>query len=143
MNRMKISKEFSWEMAHRLREHSGGCQNVHGHSYRMTVEICGEPDPATGMVLDFAELGEMLKPLIEELDHAFLCEARDASLIEFLKKEKMKHKIVPFRTTVENLCGHVARALKPGLEACSRLSEFSVTIHETARNSGTVTVKLK
>lgn len=140
---MKISREFKWEMAHRLLDHSGGCQNVHGHSYRMTVDITGEPDPATGMVLDFADLGKMLKPLIDELDHAFLCEARDASLIAFLEKENMKHKIVPFRTTVENLCGHVADALKPGLAACGRLTEFSITIHETARNAGTVTVKLK
>jgi len=140
---MKISREFNWEMAHRLMEHSGGCQNVHGHSYRMTVDITGDPDPATGMVLDFADVAELLKPLINELDHAFLCEARDASLIAFLKKENMKHKIVPFRTTVENLCTYVADALKPSLSARTRLTEFSVTIHETARNAGTVTVKLK
>lgn len=140
---MKISRDFGWEMAHRLLDHSGGCQNMHGHSYRMTVEISGEPDPATGMLIDFADVAALLKPLIDELDHAFLCDARDTRLIDFLKKENMKHKIVPFRTTVENLCTHVAEALKPLLAARRNLSEFSVCIHETARNAGSITVKLK
>ncbi|MGA1250362.1 MAG: 6-pyruvoyl trahydropterin synthase family protein, partial [Candidatus Kapaibacteriota bacterium] len=49
----RIAKEFHWEMGHRLPFHDGGCQNIHGHSYTMRVEVIGEIDPATGMVIDY------------------------------------------------------------------------------------------
>jgi len=49
---MKIAKEFRWEMGHRLPEHTGLCRNIHGHSYRMVVEITGDV-LANGMIIDF------------------------------------------------------------------------------------------
>jgi len=42
-------------MAHRLPFHDGGCRNVHGHSYSMTIELVGEPD-RNGMVLDYFDM---------------------------------------------------------------------------------------
>ncbi len=51
----RIAKEFHWEMGHRLPFHQGGCQNIHGHSYTMRVEIIGTIDPATGMVIEHPE----------------------------------------------------------------------------------------
>ena len=41
---MKIAKEFNWEMGHRLPEHFGKCKNIHGHSYKMMVELEGDLD---------------------------------------------------------------------------------------------------
>src|SRR5437868_1916429 len=58
----RIAKDFRWEMAHRLPEHEGGCRNVHGHSYRMWVEISGEPQ-ANGMVLDYFEISAIVDPM--------------------------------------------------------------------------------
>ncbi len=74
---MKIAKRFRWEAAHRLPWHEGLCRNLHGHSYRMTVELEGEPD-ARGMVLDFKHLKRVLKPLVDAWDHAILVAESDA-----------------------------------------------------------------
>ncbi|HND76050.1 MAG TPA: 6-carboxytetrahydropterin synthase, partial [bacterium] len=67
---VKIAKEFHWEMAHRLPYHTGGCQNIHGHSYILWVEIEGQPQE-NGMLLDYAEIKRIVKPMIDTLDHGF------------------------------------------------------------------------
>ena len=63
---MKISKEFRWEMGHRLPFHDGLCRNIHGHSYYMVIEIEGELNE-NGMIIDFYDLGKAVKPIIDEL----------------------------------------------------------------------------
>src|SRR5271167_2286596 len=53
----------------------GKCNNPHGHghNYVLEVTIAGEPDPATGMLLDLKELKEIIeREVIERLDHRSL-----------------------------------------------------------------------
>jgi len=108
---MKIAKEFDWEMGHRLPFHKGKCKNLHGHSYKMTVELEGELDE-NGMVLDFYDLKKVVAPVVETLDHAFMVNGNDSELIEALKKMNSKHVVVPFHPTAENICGYFLEALK-------------------------------
>ncbi|WDC84441.1 6-carboxytetrahydropterin synthase [Caloramator sp. mosi_1] len=51
---LTVSKEFNFEAAHMLSEHQGDCKNLHGHSYKMIVEVTG--DIKNGMVIDFKDL---------------------------------------------------------------------------------------
>ena len=73
---MEIRKQFAFEAAHVLPFHTGKCSRLHGHSYRLDVTIDGSlqtSGPATGMILDFDELGRIVKTLVEdELDHRSL-----------------------------------------------------------------------
>jgi len=53
----------------------GKCNNPHGHGTKYTLEVtvAGEPDPATGMVLDLKELKEILeREITQRMDHRFL-----------------------------------------------------------------------
>jgi 6-pyruvoyltetrahydropterin/6-carboxytetrahydropterin synthase len=53
----------------------GQCNNPHGHGHNYTLEvtIAGTPDPTTGMVLDLAELKELLeREIMRRMDHRFL-----------------------------------------------------------------------
>jgi 6-pyruvoyltetrahydropterin/6-carboxytetrahydropterin synthase len=53
----------------------GKCNNPHGHGHNYTLEvtIAGEPDPATGMVLDLKELKELLeREVMDRMDHRHL-----------------------------------------------------------------------
>lgn len=99
---MKIGKEYTWEMGHRLPFHDGKCINLHGHSYRVLIEVEGEPDDH-GLLIDFYELDHIMKPLIEELDHSFMVNASDKEMIEALNKLGVKQLKVDFHTTVENI----------------------------------------
>ena len=53
----------------------GKCNNPHGHghNYVLEVTVAGEPDPATGMVLDLKELKDILQREVgERMDHRHL-----------------------------------------------------------------------
>ncbi len=130
---MKVAKEFRWEGAHRLPWHEGGCANLHGHSYRMTVELEGEPD-ARGMLLDFKILKQLVKPLVDAWDHATLIAEYDEVLQEAVDLLDSKKYILPFDTTSENLCRYVAEYLnREGGEVLRThgITNISVSIRET------------
>ena len=71
---MDIFKSFTLEAAHRLPNVPDGhkCARLHGHSFRIELQVSGEPDPHTGWVMDFAELKAAFLPLYEQLDHHYL-----------------------------------------------------------------------
>ncbi len=108
---MKIAKEFSWEMGHRLPEHFGKCKNIHGHSYKMIVELDGEVDK-NGMVLDYFDFKNIINPIVEELDHAFLVYHEDKVVIDFLNKLNSKKVVADFQSTVENICYYFLNRIK-------------------------------
>jgi 6-pyruvoyltetrahydropterin/6-carboxytetrahydropterin synthase len=71
---MELSKEFRFEAAHRLprlpSDHA--CATLHGHSYRVEVGVNGPVDASMGWVIDFAEIKEVVRPVIAALDHRCL-----------------------------------------------------------------------
>lgn len=73
---MDVFREFGFEAAHRLPHVPDGhkCGRLHGHSYRVEVRVRGEVGPASGMVLDFAEIKAAFAPLHDQLDHRYLNE---------------------------------------------------------------------
>jgi len=131
---MKISKVFRWEMGHRLPNHEGKCRNVHGHSYKLEVVIEGTPIH-DGMIIDFYDISKAVKPLIEELDHAFMVQESDAELMEYLKKNDMKRVVIPVPSTVENLCIWFADRIAPTFNDYDNVSSFMVRINETENST--------
>ena len=130
---MKVAKRFRWEAAHRLPWHTGGCQHLHGHSYRMRVELEGETGEH-GMVIDFKEIKRVLAPLVDAWDHATLVADYDEPLREAVEQLGSKYAVLPFDTTSENMCRYVADYLTT--EAADVLQRHGiervrVRIHET------------
>lgn len=108
---MKLFKEFQIEAAHLLPMVPDGhkCRRLHGHSFRITVNIEGDIDPALGWVMDFADIATAFQPVFRELDHHYLNE------IEGLDNP-----------TSENLARWIWQKLKPELPQLS-----SIEIRET------------
>jgi len=73
---MEAYREFGFEAAHVLPNVEAGhkCGRLHGHSYRVRVYVAGPVDPASGMVVDFAEIAAACEPLRSQLDHYYLNE---------------------------------------------------------------------
>jgi 6-pyruvoyltetrahydropterin/6-carboxytetrahydropterin synthase len=128
----RIAKDFHWEMGHRLPFHNGGCQNIHGHSYRMRVTVEGDLDE-NGMVLDYFDLKEIVEPLVARIDHSFLCDDRDEQMLEFFRANPLKHVVVPFRTTAENLAQWFLTEIADRLASYPNLRFLTVRVHETER----------
>ena len=93
----------------------------HGHNYRLSVTLRGEPDPVTGMVIDLKDLQEVLdREVMARFDHRDL--NRDT---DFFEKEP---------PTPENfvrvIAGLLAKALPAGLLDRVRLEEDADTFVE-------------
>jgi len=67
----EISRQYHFSAAHRLEGHPK-CGRMHGHNYDVIVEISSERIPPNGMLIDYGELDNHIKPLIAYLDHRFL-----------------------------------------------------------------------
>jgi 6-pyruvoyltetrahydropterin/6-carboxytetrahydropterin synthase len=67
---MKIGTTLYIDAAHQLPNHSGKCKNLHGHTYKIIVTVYGEPNPKTGMLIDFGEI----KKIANMLDHQNISE---------------------------------------------------------------------
>ena len=76
MNKVRITKEFTFETGHALFGYDGKCRNVHGHSYKLAVTVIGSPIQDTdnvklGMVIDFSDLKKIVKEeIVDPFDHA-------------------------------------------------------------------------
>ncbi len=126
---MKIAKEFNWEMGHRLPDHFGKCKNIHGHSYKMLVEIDGDV-MENGMVMDYYHLKDAIEPLVEKMDHAFLVYHEDKTVIDFLEKMNSKRVVVDFQSTVENITKFFLDEIKK-VKMPSNIHKVKVRVCET------------
>lgn len=71
---VSATKIFEFEAAHSLPNHEGDCRNLHGHSYKLEVEVGLSINNAKklegGMVIDFKKLKEIVQStVIGVLDH--------------------------------------------------------------------------
>jgi 6-pyruvoyltetrahydropterin/6-carboxytetrahydropterin synthase len=134
-NRVRITKEFSFEMSHFLKNHLGGCNNIHGHSYKLFVTISGYPcndtdSPQYGMLIDFGELKKIVnKSIIDPLDHSLMVSEMSFKN-SFLEQYKGKIIVKPFEPTCENLVSDFADKLSKELPKNVEL--YSIKLYETS-----------
>jgi 6-pyruvoyltetrahydropterin/6-carboxytetrahydropterin synthase len=98
MTRMSftVCSEVRFAAAHFIRGHRGGCQNLHGHNYRVRVCVRSDQLDALGMVMDFVELKRVTRQVVERFDHQLI------------------NDVPPFdvdNTTAELLAAHVFREI--------------------------------
>ena len=68
----EITVQAGFSSGHFLRDYHGKCENPHGHNYRVLVTLIGDQLEANGLLLDFKELKQILKPTVEYLDHQMI-----------------------------------------------------------------------
>lgn len=106
--KIRITKEFHFEMSHCLNNYNGACRNIHGHSYKLFVTLRGEQNQdkdssSYGMVMDFTDLKKIIKrEILDVFDHSFVIEEH-SPYIENIKGMDSKIEIVDFQPTCENL----------------------------------------
>ena len=68
----EVPVESGFSSGHYLRNYQGKCENPHGHNYRVLVTLVGAELDETGLLLDFKLLKNLLKPVVEYLDHKMI-----------------------------------------------------------------------
>lgn len=117
--RLKVKSGFS--AAHRLVGSGGKCESLHGHNFKVELEVEGEELGDAGMLVDFGELKGVLKGVLEELDH------HDLNEIGALKGES---------PSSENIARYIFRQLRKKIQA-SGVRVHSVTVRESDTASAT------
>jgi len=72
MYELKITSQFA--AAHQLRALVGGCENLHGHNWKVEVTVMGNALGDDGLLMDFRVIKEHTKEILDDLDHKFLNE---------------------------------------------------------------------
>jgi 6-pyruvoyltetrahydropterin/6-carboxytetrahydropterin synthase len=70
----EISQETVVAAAHQLRLTPGEGERLHGHNWRIKAVVRAQKLDERGFVLDFADLGRVLRELVEPYEHVFLNE---------------------------------------------------------------------
>jgi 6-pyruvoyltetrahydropterin/6-carboxytetrahydropterin synthase len=68
----EVTVEKSFAAGHYLRNYKGKCANPHGHNYKVRVTLRGTELDKAGLLLDFKDLKQIMKRLIDRLDHQML-----------------------------------------------------------------------
>jgi 6-pyruvoyltetrahydropterin/6-carboxytetrahydropterin synthase len=68
----EVTVEAGFSSGHYLRNYHGKCENPHGHNYRVLVTLAGAELDQTGLLLDFKLLKNLLKPVVDYLDHQMI-----------------------------------------------------------------------
>jgi 6-pyruvoyltetrahydropterin/6-carboxytetrahydropterin synthase len=73
---MHIFRAFTIEAAHRLPNVPPGhkCSRLHGHSFRIELQLSGNVETHSGWVMDFADVKAAFQPTFDRLDHHYLNE---------------------------------------------------------------------
>lgn len=137
MNKVRVTKEFRFEMAHALWNYDGLCKNIHGHSYIMYVTIIGEPNPDAndvkyGMVMDFGDLKNIVnESIVKNMDHS-LAISENSKHEQLLQTEQMfdRRHILPYQPTCENMVIDFAKRIKELLP--KKVQLHSLRLYETA-----------
>lgn len=118
---MELSYRFSFDAAHKFSHYPAGHPNagLHGHSFQAEVSVAGEPDRATGFVVDFSKLESACAGLRGQLDHRVLND------VEGLSSPSLEH-----------LCMWLWKRLAPQFPSLSRVTVRRESAGQSCSYSG-------
>jgi 6-pyruvoyltetrahydropterin/6-carboxytetrahydropterin synthase len=110
----RLSVEKSISTAHRLNDYQGPCARIHGHNWRIRLDVLADKLDQTGIAIDFSDLENILWHVIGRFDHQLL------------------NDVPPFdqlNPTAENIARYVYQEAQKQLNSTIRVA--AVTIWET------------
>lgn len=126
-----VRTEECFDSAHFLAGYDGKCKNIHGHRWRVVLEVSKENLDDGGMVIDFTDLKHELKNFADTLDHAFIIEKGSLryETHKALFEDDFKIVEVDFRPTAENFAKYIFDEFKnKGYDV------RAVEVYETPKN---------
>ncbi len=134
---IRVTKHFSFEMAHALLGYDGPCKNIHGHTYQLRVTLLGKAiqkagEPKDGMMIDFGNLKKLVCDyVIAKYDHALLLnENTPRELVESMHQHFENILLTSFQPTCENLLLEIKEQLSYILQS-TNYSLCALRLNET------------
>jgi 6-pyruvoyltetrahydropterin/6-carboxytetrahydropterin synthase len=98
MYRINVKSDFS--SAHQLNGYEGACRNMHGHNWKVRLEIECESIDEIGMAMDFNEVKKHLNEMMDLLDHKVLNELEPFSMMNPTSENIAKWLFEQFETRI-------------------------------------------
>lgn len=149
-----VSKDYlSFSSAHFITFRGHKCESLHGHNYRVGITVIGQVDPECQFVLDFAILKEIMRPLVDAIDHKVLLPADSPKLdlrradgyLEVIYQGASRYRfpasdcaLLPVsNTTAEMLAEYFATAVREELERrdFEHIAELEIEVEESPGQS--------
>ena len=130
---MDLTTSYVFDAAHRIAGHPGKCAWLHGHTYHLEVTVSSPTLNPLGMVMDFDDLGDVVRKAVLDLwDHATLLAADDPlgpaiAAVQHQAPDRVVR--LPGQPTAEVLTREAWTRLESGLPAGITLER--VAIRET------------
>ena len=112
---LKIITDFA--SAHTLRDYPGACARMHGHNWKVEVEVTASELDAIGMGIDFRVIKQAARDIADRLDHRYLNDLEP---------------FVQINPTAENIAAYFHQELSAQLNNDS-IRVHAVTLWETER----------
>ncbi|GAA0076513.1 6-carboxytetrahydropterin synthase QueD [Clostridium sp. CTA-5] len=131
-----LKAEHSFDSAHFLAGYEGKCGNIHGHRWKVEIEIQGETlvkgGQLDGMVIDFGDLKKDVKEMVDYYDHALIIQENTMreETLNCIKQDSFRVIEVNFRPTAENFAAFFFKIMKDKGYNVKR-----ATVYETPTNS--------
>ena len=107
---VRVTKKFTFDMAHALYGYDGPCKNIHGHTYVLYVTLKGkvldkDNHPKNGMVVDFTDFKKIVnEQVIQVFDHSLVLNLNSPhAQLNDLHSNFEKINYVPYQPSCENL----------------------------------------
>ncbi|KGO13775.1 6-pyruvoyl tetrahydropterin synthase [Clostridium botulinum] len=133
-----LKVEHNFDSAHFLANYKGKCGNIHGHRWKVEIQVQAESlvqgGQLDGMIIDFGDLKKDVKSMVDYYDHVLIIEKgtmRGQSL-NLLKEDGFRIIEVNFRPTAENFAAFFYKIMKD-----RGYNVKSTTVYETPNNSAT------
>ena len=65
---LSVQKEIS--AAHQLRDYDGPCARIHGHNWKIKIEVQADKLDHVGIAIDFTDIEDLLWKIIGAYDHS-------------------------------------------------------------------------
>ena len=133
---IRVTKVFTFDMAHALFGYDGPCKNIHGHTYKLSVTLVGTPildttNPKEGMVIDFTDFKKIVKDeVIDVFDHTLVLKANTPhAKIQGLTDNFERILFTEYQPSCENLLVNMLNRIQ--LKLPSYLNLNNVRLEET------------
>lgn len=133
-----LKTEHSFDSAHFLSGYNGKCANIHGHRWRVIIEIMSESvenvGQTRGMIVDFGSLKEDVKNVVDFFDHSLIIEkdTLKPTTVAALEDEGFRIINVEFRPTAENFAKYFYDVMSD-----KGYNVKNATVYETPNNCAT------
>lgn len=131
-----LKAEHSFDSAHFLSGYDGKCSNIHGHRWKVEIEVQSETlvkgGQLDGMVIDFGDLKKDVKAMVDSYDHALIIQqgSMRGETLNCINQDGFNVIEVDFRPTAENFAVFFFKLMKNKGYTVKR-----TTVYETPTNS--------